>query len=100
VASLTIRNLDDQVKTALRVRAARRGRSMEDEARHILKTALREDDSPRHDNLADGIAAIFDPLGGVELDIAPREPSRDPPDFGGPHYDPGVDDHPRHQRPV
>ena len=37
MASITIRNLDDTVKERLRVRAAMHGRSMEDEARLILK---------------------------------------------------------------
>jgi phosphopantothenoylcysteine decarboxylase/phosphopantothenate--cysteine ligase len=36
MASLTIRQLDDDVKTRLRLRAARHGRSMEEEARHLL----------------------------------------------------------------
>jgi len=37
-----IRNLEDGLKSKLRVRAARHGRSMEEEARHILRTALAE----------------------------------------------------------
>lgn len=36
MASLTIRNLDEATKQGLRERAARNGRSMEDEARHLL----------------------------------------------------------------
>lgn len=87
MANLTIRNLEDHVKVALRVRAARQGRSMEDEARQILRAALREHGAPTFDNLADGFAAIFDPLGGVTLDIPAREPLREPPDFSGPDYD-------------
>ena len=39
MATLTIRNLDEQLKGSLRVRAAPRGRSMEEEARQILRTA-------------------------------------------------------------
>ena len=39
MASITIRNLDPAVKERLRVRAARHGRSMEDEARRILREA-------------------------------------------------------------
>ena len=34
MASITIRNLDDDVKKRLRVRAAERSRSMEEEAHH------------------------------------------------------------------
>ncbi len=39
MASLTIRQLDDDTKTRLRLRAAQNGRSMEDEARTILRDA-------------------------------------------------------------
>jgi phosphopantothenoylcysteine decarboxylase / phosphopantothenate---cysteine ligase len=45
MASITIRQLDDDLKQRLRLRAARHGRSMEDEARTILRqAAAREDD--------------------------------------------------------
>ena len=40
MASITIRNLDDDVKTRLRTRAAGNGRSMEEEARLILREAV------------------------------------------------------------
>jgi plasmid stability protein len=40
MANLTIRNLDEATKQALRVRAAEHGVSMEEEARRILKAAL------------------------------------------------------------
>lgn len=40
MASLTIRNLDDNVKALLRLRAAQHGRSMEEEARQILRQTL------------------------------------------------------------
>jgi plasmid stability protein len=39
---LTVRNLDDELKTRLRVRAAQNGRSMEAEAREILRRSLIE----------------------------------------------------------
>ena len=39
MASLTIRKLDDAIKTELRLRAARHGRSVEDEVRVILREA-------------------------------------------------------------
>lgn len=71
---------------------------MEDEARRILKAAVRDDVKPAYDNLADAFAAIFDPLGGVNLDIPPREPMREPPDFSGPEDD--AYDHPRHKRRI
>jgi len=42
MASLTVRQLDDTLKRLLRLRAARHGRSMEDEIRFILKAAANE----------------------------------------------------------
>ena len=78
MASITIRNLDEQTKARLRVRAAHRNRSMEDEARNILRAALSGDSAtPR--NLADAIRGRFRPLGGVELRLPAREPMREPP---------------------
>ncbi|TBA51414.1 FitA-like ribbon-helix-helix domain-containing protein [Rhizobium ruizarguesonis] len=80
MASMTIRNLDDGLKQRLRMRAATHGRSMEDEARDILRAALATGEPPAR-NLADAIRARLLSVGGVELDIPPREPIRDPPDF-------------------
>lgn len=78
MASITIRNLDEQTKERLRVRAAHQGRSMEDEARNILRTAVaRQTATPR--NLAQAIRDRFGPLGGVELALPAREPMRKPP---------------------
>jgi plasmid stability protein len=78
MASITIRNLDEQTKTKLRVRAAHHGRSMEDEARNILRSALSEKAAtPR--NLAEAIGSRFRPLGGIELGLPQREPMREPP---------------------
>ena len=74
MASMTIRNLDEDIKQRLRVQAAEHGRSMEEEARAILRTALTEAASPT--NLAQAIRARFAPLGGVELDIPSRELGR------------------------
>lgn len=78
MASITIRNLDDRTKDRLRVRAAHHKRSMEDEARNILRSALAEE-SPLGRNLAEAIGARFRPLGGVELQLPAREPMREPP---------------------
>ncbi len=80
MTSITIRNLDDSLKRRLRVRAAEHNRSMEEEARDILRCALAESAEPK-DNLADGIRRIIEPLGGVELPSLPRGPIREPPDF-------------------
>ena len=79
MASITIRNLSDDLKQLLRIQAAEHGHSMEEEAREILRAALTED-TPSV-NLAQAIRARFAPLGGVELEIPPREPMREPPSF-------------------
>ena len=76
MASMTIRNIDERLKARLRMLAARHGRSMEDEARDILRTAL-SGESRRSRALVDAIRARIEPLGGVELTLAPREPMRE-----------------------
>lgn len=80
MASLTIRNLDDPLTGKLRLRATRHGRSMEDEARDILRLALSVEDVPPA-NMADAIRRRFAPLGGVDLPAIQRDPLRQPPGF-------------------
>ncbi|MDL2402978.1 FitA-like ribbon-helix-helix domain-containing protein [Rhizobium mayense] len=75
MASMTIRNIDDHLKARLRIRAAAHGRSMEDEARDILRAALSAEDK-RQPNLAEAIRRRMAATGGVVLEIAPREPIR------------------------
>ena len=79
MASITIRNLDDDVKTRLRVRAADNGRSMEEEARLILREVVGRKPSSR--NLTTIIRSHFGPANGVDLELPPREPGREPPSF-------------------
>ena len=78
MVSITIRNLDESTKTRLRVRAAHRNRSMEDEARTILRLALAEDDRAPG-NLAEAIRLRFRTLDVSDLRLPGREPMRDPP---------------------
>ena len=86
MASLTIRNLDDGVKARLRVRAAERGRSMEEEARSILAAAVER--SPADEGLGTRLRRRFADLEGGELRIPPRSvEGRALPDFSGPDYD-------------
>lgn len=80
MASITIRNLDDDVKVRLRVRAAGNGRSMEEEARLIMREAVSRESVPEK-GLGTAIHELFKPLGGVELELPPREPMREPPRF-------------------
>jgi len=76
--SITIRDLDPELKARLRVRAAGHGRSMEEEARVILRTALAERGAPAR-GLATAIGRRFIATGGVELDVPERAPIREPP---------------------
>jgi len=78
MASITIRRLDEGTKVRLRVRAAQNGRSMEEEARTLLKAALTED-TVAEGNLADAISARFRRLGGIHLRLPTRQPMREPP---------------------
>ena len=79
MASITIRNLDDDVKTRLRVRAAEHHRSMEEEARLILRDAVGRKADSR--NLPSIVRSHFGPDNGVDLELPPREAGRPPPSF-------------------
>lgn len=70
MASISVRNLDDDVKERLRIRAARHGRSMESEIRLILGEAVREPDEA--DGLFQKMLDRFGEVGGVELELPPR----------------------------
>ena len=79
VPSIIIRKIDDRTKSRLRVRAASHGRSMEEEAREILRSALI---SPATGgNLAEMIRRRFASIGGVNLELPRRDPMREPPRF-------------------
>ena len=80
MANITIRNLEDDVRTRLRVRAAEHSRSMEEEIRIILREAVTEGRAGPRD-LAKCTRECFAPLGGVDLELPPRGPMREPPDF-------------------
>ena len=79
MSAVSIRNLDDQVKERLRVRAARHGRSMEAEIRAILTDAVAEPgEAP---GLLQTIMDRFGELGGVELELPPRAATPRSPEF-------------------
>lgn len=78
MASITIRNLDEKTKARLRIQAAHHNRSMEEEARVILRTVLAAPPG-KTKSLAESIRRRFRPLGGVELDLPVRESMREPP---------------------
>ena len=75
MASITIRRLEDSVKAKLQLRAASHGRSMEEEARAILRAGLKAKHAPPLD-LAQSIRRYVEPFGGVELELPARESIR------------------------
>jgi len=78
MSSITIRNLGDAFKQNLRVLAALHGRSMEDEARTILRNAV-EQRVPDSEAMVKRIRSRFASLGDVNLPQPPREAMREPP---------------------
>lgn len=80
MATLTIRRLDDKTKAELRVRAAHHGRSMEEEARAILRSAL-GGPPPEEQKLAKAIHNRFARYGGLDLKVPRRSHQRPIPDF-------------------
>ena len=71
MASIIIRKLPENTKRRLRIRAARNGHSMEQEARELLETGLARADS-EPENLGEAIRRRFAPLGGIDLKISSR----------------------------
>lgn len=79
MASITIRDLEDDVKRRLRIRAAEHGRSMEEEAREILRRAVGDPRPPA--DLGRAIHDRFAGLGGVDLTLPERGAMRPAPDL-------------------
>ncbi len=69
MAGLSVRKLDDETLSRLRIRAAKHGVSMEEEARRILKDAV---SAP--DRLGDLALRIFGPEHGFDLQLPERTP--------------------------
>jgi len=76
VATLTIRNLDQDLKARLRLRAAGHGRSMEEEARQLLRHALIQEEPAA--GLGSRITRRFAEVGGADLPLAARSLPRRP----------------------
>ena len=84
MASITIRNLGDEVKRRLRKQAAENGRSLEAEAREILtrSTGAPQPKKPKTGlDLVQPLLEFSRKYGGVELKIPPRGPMREIPSF-------------------
>ncbi len=79
MASLTIRNIDESLKESLRMSAAENSRSMEEEARQILKNHLLRKKSEA--GIGTLISKRFAAAGGVDLPDIPRSAPRNRPDL-------------------
>ncbi|WP_193198597.1 FitA-like ribbon-helix-helix domain-containing protein [Nostoc sp. MG11] len=80
MTNITIFNVDDNIKNLLQERAARNGRSLEEEVKEILHLALIESQKPPI-NLVNLIEKRFAHLGDFELGEITREPMRPAPTF-------------------
>ncbi len=69
MSTLTVRNLDDDLKQRLRLEAARHGHSMEEEVRQILNRALNQ---PTETGLGSRIRDRFAAWDGEELELPER----------------------------
>ena len=78
MASLTIRKMNDSLKTSLRMSAARHGRSMEEEARQLLQQSLLREKASTI-GLGSRIFQRFAAAGGVDLPGATRSTPRPSP---------------------
>jgi antitoxin FitA len=90
MASLLIRHVDDALRAQLKARARAHRRSLEEEARETLRTAIARDASvPPQIDIVDLFTRFFGPGNGVELDLPPRSAGLDrpPPNFSGPDYE-------------
>jgi antitoxin FitA len=75
IFNITISNLDDDIKYRLQKQAEKHGRSLEEEAREILRLALTENNKDTL-NIATIIEQRFANLGDFELPEVKREPIR------------------------
>ena len=83
MSTITVRQVPEEVKRAICVRAARRGRSMEAEVRAILAEAAAAPGTPMTGaEFVRRLRAAAESVGGVELELPERTPLREPPDFG------------------
>lgn len=79
MSMLTIRNIEESLKSELRITAAKQGVSMEEQARIILREALIPE--KRKKGLGRKIHQYFADVGGIELELPKRSLPRQAPDF-------------------
>lgn len=75
MATLSVRKIDEEILTRLRIRAAQKGRSMEEEARQILRQAV-----AAPERLGDLAVQFFGAEYGINLDL-PAHPPHEPPEL-------------------
>jgi antitoxin FitA len=83
--SLLIRNVDPALHARLKARAAAHHRSLEEEARILLRSGVtRPDDTKMPVNIVDLAERLFGETSGIDLDLPPRDRAieRKPPGFG------------------
>ncbi|QYE34245.1 hypothetical protein KZX46_15870 [Polymorphobacter sp. PAMC 29334] len=76
MASLTIRNIPDDVQRRFRAQASAKGMSMEAEARRLVIAAVTETVPPQRKSIGQMIYEMSRP--GIDLPIPPRSPARVP----------------------
>lgn len=84
MATLLIRNVDPALHARLKARAAAHHRSLEEEARTLLRTGLaRAEPEEKPEDLVLLASRLFGPEHGVDLELPPRDRGLDrpPPDF-------------------
>jgi plasmid stability protein len=86
MATLVIRNVEAELHARLKAQAAAHHRSMEEEARLLLRQGLAASPAAQPQRFGDAMRAIFEPLGGFECPEIERDPPREPPDFSSPDW--------------
>jgi len=81
MASITIRFIDEGLKKRLRIQSALHSRSMEEEARDILRSALSTENLDTGSSFVESVRAKAMRTGGIEIEPVPRESIRNPPEI-------------------
>ena len=85
MTSIAIHEIDDSVQRRLNARAEARGRTVEEEARDILRHAVKDDpepEQPQRENIGMALRRRFAEIGGwEEFEPPARDHAREPPTF-------------------
>lgn len=90
MASILIRNLPEETKKALRIRAAENGRSMSEEVRSLIEAGTAPKPAvtkqKQNENWVTKMVAELRMIGDAEFEELPKIPAPPPPDFSGPEF--------------